>query len=467
MNSSLFTRRHLLARAAGGFGSVALAHLLAETSRAESVQASNPLAPRPVHHPAKAKNVIFLFMSGGVSHMDSFDPKPKLTTNHNQELTVNYFRGKTGEFKMYLKQANFAFQPGGTCQTEISDLFPKVRSMADDLCVIRSMVSDHPAHFNSVLGMHTGSFTFARPSIGSWASYALGTENQNLPSFMVLAPHSPYAGAQNWSSDFLPAYHQGSLIEPGPHPIADIQRAVDPSRQEIELGLLNELNNQFAEQTGADSTLEGRIRSFETAFAMQDAAPEAFDLSQETEATHKLYGLTPGQTTGFGWQCLMARRLVERGVRFVELIDTGSSNNWDHHGDMNEHAKLAQNVDQPIAALLADLKQRGMLDETLVVWTTEFGRAPFNAGPDMGGREHHQFAFSSWLAGGGVKPGMVYGRTDELGEQVVENRVHVHDFHATIMHLLGLDHERVTFRHAGRDYRLTDVHGRVVKEILA
>ncbi len=467
------SRRELLKQAAGGFGSIALAALFDDAASAETKllhpsQERNPLAPTAPLRTATATNVIFLFMTGGVSHVDSFDPKPRLTREHNQSITVNNYRGKPGEFKMHLKQPNWPFQPGGTCGTEISDLFPNVRDMADELCVLRSLVTDHTGHFNSTLGMHTGSFNFPRPSMGAWVSYGLGTENQNLPSFMVLAPHAPYAGEQTWSSDFLPAYHQAAHIVPGPIPIANIVRKVARTdQQEMELAFLNQLNRNHLQASGEDLALEGRIRSFETAFKMQTAAPEAFDLAQETEQTLTQYGLDRGTTTGFGWQCLMARRLVERGVRFVELIDVGSSNNWDSHGDMNDHARLAKTVDQPIAALLKDLKQRGMLDETLVVWTTEFGRTPFNEQPNMGGREHHHLAFSSWLAGGGIKPGIVYGKTDELGLEVVEDRVHLHDFHATILHCLGLDHEKLTFRHAGRDYRLTDVHGRVVKEIVA
>ena len=316
--------------------------------------------------------------------------------------------------------------------------------------------------------MHCGSWTFARPSIGAWISYGLGTVNQNLPSFMVIAPKAPYAGAQTWGSDFLPGCHQGTQIIPGKNPIPNIRRRVASSRlQELELQLLAKANKQHLEQRTADRALEARIRSFQTAFGMQREAPEAIDLSGETKATLDLYGIKPGQTTGFGWQCLVARRLAERGVRFIELIDVGSSNNWDAHGNMATHAPLAKNVDQAIAGLITDLKQRDMLDDTLVVWTTEFGRTPYHEKADHPGREHHHQVFSSWLAGGGVKGGIVHGSSDEHGIAVAEDRVHVHDFHATILHLLGLDHQRLTFRHAGRDYRLTDVHGEVVTDILA
>ena len=315
--------------------------------------------------------------------------------------------------------------------------------------------------------MHTGSFAFARPSIGSWVSYGLGTANQNLPSFITIAPKQTYAGTQVYASDFLPGAHQGTLVVPGPEPIANVTPRVAKSQQELELAALQRLNQRHLSQRTGNALSEARIKTFETAFGMQMEAPAAFDFSRESEATHKLYGLERGSTEGFAWQCLAARRLVERGVRFVELIDTGSSGNWDSHGNMLDHVKLAKNVDQPIAALLKDLKGRGLLEETLVVWTTEFGRTPFNNKADAPGREHHNWAFSSWLAGAGVKPGTVYGATDEYGMNPETDPVHVHDLHATILHLMGLDHEQLTFRHSGRDFRLTDVYGNVVDGVLA
>jgi hypothetical protein len=369
---------------------------------------------------------------------------------------------------MYLKPTQWTFAPHGESGTQVSSLFPHMAGCVDDLCVIRSMQSDHTNHYEATLGMHTGSFTFARPSLGSWISYGLGTENRNLPSFVVIAPHSPYAGGQVWGSDFLPGSHQGTLVVPGPEPVANIQRRAASTRlQELELGVLATMNRRHLEQHSGDSLLASRIQSFETAFGMQAEMPEVFDLSRESNATLQLYGLERGSTQGFAWQCLVARRLAERGVRFIELIDVGSSNNWDAHGDMLTHTSLARNVDQPISGLLRDLKARGMLEDTLVVWTTEFGRTPFNAAANARGREHHHWVFSSWLAGAGVKPGITYGASDDCGIRVAENPVHVHDFHATILHLLGLDHTRLTFRHSGRDYRLTDVHGRVVRETLA
>jgi hypothetical protein len=460
------SRRELLQRAAGGFGAIALSAMLADSAR-PNVPA-DPLAPRPPHFPPRAKRVIFLFMTGGVSHVDTFDHKPKLLADGGKTITVDNWQGKLGEFKRFLRPPQWAFQPGGRCGTQISDLFPNVRALADDLCVIRSMTSDHTNHYEATLGMQTGSFTFARPSVGAWVSYGLGTENKNLPSFMVLAPAPPYAGAQTWGADFLPGCHQGTHVLPGPRPIANIARRVESAElQRLELEMVADANRRHLAERGPDAALEARIQSFETAFGMQREAPEVFDLSKETEATLKLYGLGRGQATGFAWQCLIARRLAERGVRFIELIDTGSSNNWDSHGNMQDHAPLARNVDRPIAGLIRDLKSRGLLDDTLVVWTTEFGRTPYHEQQNHPGREHHHQAFSSWLAGGGLKGGMTHGATDDYGIAVADRRVHVHDFHATILHMLGLDHEKLTYRHAGRDYRLTDVHGNVVKEILA
>ena len=429
----------------------------------------DPLAPKPPHFPAKAKCVIFLFMSGGVSHVDTFDPKPKLIADHGKKVTLDHpeTRNRPGYEKLFLKKPHWVFKKYGKCGTEVSELFPHVAECVDDIALIRSLYSDHSNHYNATLGMHTGSFNFARPSIGSWVSYGLGSPNRNLPSFLVLAPHTPYAGSQVWASDFLPGSHQGTLVVPGPEPMHNVKPRVAGPLQTRELDALAALNRSHMKRVGPDPALAARMQTFETAFRMQTAAPEAFDLAKETDETLKLYGLNRGQTTGFGWQCLVARRLAERGVRFIELIDTGSSGNWDSHGDMNEHARLAKNVDQPIAGLLTDLKRRGLLNDTLVVWTTEFGRTPFNNTQDAKGREHHPWAFCSWLAGGGAKSGIVHGSTDEYGIKAVEKPVHVHDFHATILHMLGLDHKRLTYRHAGRDFRLTDVAGNVVKEILA
>jgi hypothetical protein len=466
MHQSSLSRRQLLRCTAGGIGSLALAGLLADEAAAAA--AIGPLVPKPGHHPARAKSVIFLYMTGGVSHVESFDYKPQLIADHGKKITTPHWGQKPGEYERYLIKPHWRFAPGGRSGIYVSDLFPHTRGIVDELCVINSMHSSHTNHYEATLETHTGSFTFARPSIGSWVSYGLGTENQNLPSFVAIAPQSPYAGSQTWGNDFLPGCHQGTHIAPGPVPVANMnRRAASSALQELELERLAMMNRRHADERQLDAALEARIRSFETAFGMQTEAPEVFDLTEETAETLALYGLKPGQTTGFGWQCLIARRLAERGVRFIELIDVGSANNWDAHGDMKTHEPLAKNVDQAMAGLVLDLKQRGMLDETLVVWTTEFGRTPYHTQADHRGREHHHQGYSSWLAGGGVKAGMVYGKTDEYGSAAVENRMHVHDFHATILHLLGLDHERLTYRHAGRDYRLTDVAGEVAREILA
>ena len=418
----------------------------------------NPLAPKTPHFPGRAKRVIFLHMSGGVSHLDTFDPKPKLVAMGGKSPTERSGARYLAPF--------WNFQRGGQCGTEVSDLFPHVRQCMDDVCLIRSMRGDHPDHFQATLGIHTGSVSFARPSLGSWVSYGLGTENQNLPSFVVLAPQLPYAGSQVWSSDFLPGAHNGTRVLAGKEPIPDLnRRSLTPEIEEAELELLAQFNKKHQQRHPTDPALAARIKSFQTAFGMQMAMPDVLELAKESDATHNLYGLERGSAKGFAWQCLVARRLIERGVRFVELIDAGSHDNWDSHSDMHAHAPMAKNVDQAIAGLLRDLKSRGLLEDTLVVWTTEFGRTPTTDGPM--GRSHHNAAYSSWLAGAGVQPGIVHGRTDDFGGKVIENEVHVHDFHATILHLLGLNHEKLTFRQAGRDFRLTDVSGNVVKEILA
>jgi hypothetical protein len=464
MSTELRTRRAVLRSATAG--SLVFSGIL-ERLWADS---GDPLAPRAAHFPARAKNVIFLFMTGGVSHVDTFDPKPELARRHGQQIEADHpeIRNRPGYERIFLKRPQWEFQRHGRCGTEVSSLFPHVAGRVDDIAVIRSMHTSHSNHYNATLGMHTGSFTFARPSIGSWVTYGLGTLNRNLPGFVVIAPRQTYAGTQVYASDFLPGAHQGTLVVPGAEPVANVAPRVPLDRQRIELAALREFNEEHLGRVNGDPVLTARMQSFETAFGMQMAVPDVFDFTQETAATLADYGLQRGQTTGFGWQCLAARRLIERGVRFVELIDTGSSANWDAHGDMLSHEPLAKNVDRPIAALLGDLKARGMLDETLVVWTTEFGRTPFNNTADAKGREHHPWAFSSWLAGGGVRPGMVHGATDEIGLRAVEKPVHVRDFHATILHLMGFDAERLTFRHGGLDFRLTGVEpAHVVTDVVA
>ncbi len=418
----------------------------------------NPLAPRAPHYPGTASRVIFLYMTGGASHVDTFDPKPAL-----QKAAAE---GRKGPRDRVMLPTPFSFSPRGRSGIEITDLFPHIGRLADEISVIRSMTGDHNDHFQATMGVHTGSVSFKRPSIGSWVSYGLGTQNRNLPSFVVIAPHLPYAGSQVWSSDFLPGAHAGTRITGGDDPVANLERRSESKRlQELELGLLERFNRRHLGDRPAEPALAARIKSFETAFGMQSEMPEVLDLAKESDRTLKLYGLERGSQDGFAWQCLIARRLAERGVRFIELIDTGSSRNWDSHSDIKAHEPMARNVDQPIAALLTDLKSRGMLKDTLVAWVTEFGRTPWLE--QENGRGHYNKAFSTWLAGGGVKAGIAYGRTSEFGLDVEENQVHVHDLHATILHCLGFDHTRLTFRHAGRDFRLTDVHGRIVRDILA
>ncbi|MFC6646267.1 DUF1501 domain-containing protein [Granulicella cerasi] len=435
-----------------------LHEMMAETIKpASNPTLANPLAPHAPMFPAKAKRVIFLYMSGGVSHVDTFDPKPLLTRDTGKLHNGDFLHASPWAFKRYAK-----------CDTEVSELFPHVGAMMDDICVIRSMKNDIPNHSQAVLQIHGGSTVEPRPSIGSWASYALGTENQELPSYMVLAPEIPYGGAQCWDSGFLPACHQGIRVVPGQEAIPNISRANRLDIQEMDLGLINFFNQRNLAEHDGDKTLASRIKTFETAAGMQQEAPDAFDITKESDATLKMYGITRDTKKGFGWQCLVARRLAERGVRFVELIDTGSDkyNNWDSHLDIKMHATQARKVDKAIAGMLQDLKSRGMLDDTLVVWTTEFGRKPGDASPDEQGRTHWSKSYSSWVAGGGFKGGMTYGTTDDYGYEVVDKPVDIHDFHATLLNQMGLDHKKLTFRHAGRDYRLTDVSGNVVHDII-
>ncbi|MGB1724963.1 MAG: DUF1501 domain-containing protein, partial [Limisphaerales bacterium] len=422
------------------------------------------------HFSPKARRVIFINLSGGVSHLDTFDHKPQLYREHGKEIAKGdhpEIQNRPGYERIFLKTPQWQFKQYGQCGKEVSSLFPEVARCVDDIAFINSMHTSHSNHYNATLGMHTGSFTVTRPSIGAWVSYGLGTENQNLPSFIVIAPHSPYAGGQVWGSDFLPGAHQGTRVVPGSNPVPNITPRVSGKLQELELAALRRRNQQHLARQPGNPELAARMRAFETAFGMQMAVPEAFDFTRETDATHELYGLKSSQNNGFGWQCLAARRLAERGVRFIELIHTGSSGNWDSHGDMMDHERLAKQVDRPIYGLLTDLKQRGLLDDTLVVWTTEFGRTPFNSSADHKGREHHNWAFTTFLAGAGVNAGHTHGATDEIGLKSVVDPVHTHDFHATILHLLGLNHERLTYFHDGRDFRLTDVSGQVVNGVLA
>ncbi|MSQ93652.1 MAG: DUF1501 domain-containing protein [Gemmataceae bacterium] len=458
------SRRELLSHAGGGFGLLALADLLAAGTPTPD-RASQPFAVRPPHYPPRAKRVIFLYMPGGPSHVDLFDPKPRLTERNGQPLPFErprLERTRTGN----LLASPWKFARHGQSGTAVSELLPRVASRIDDICVIRSMVADNINHSGAALQMCTGDQAFSRPAMGSWLVYGLGTENQNLPGFVVVSPAAVFQGAQLWSSSFLPTAYQGTLVRDLRNPVANLRDPFgDPERQRGNLDALRQLNEIHRRERVIDSPLDARIASFELAFRMQREAPEAFDVSLETTLTHRLYGIGNPATDMFGRQCLMARRLVERGVRFVQLFDAPENNAWDHHGGLRERLpSRCAAVDQPIAALLTDLKSRGLLDDTLVLWGGEFGRTPTAEGNN--GREHHPFGFTMWLAGGGIKSGMTYGATDEYGWHAQDHPVHVHDLHATILHLLGLDHTRLTYRHGGRDYRLTDVRGEVITDVL-
>jgi hypothetical protein len=465
----------MLRRFASGFGMLGLAGLLAENLITDVLAAdgaqTNPLLVKPPQFPARAKRIIFLFMSGGPSHVDLFDPKPRLARDNGKPLPFEkpkLERTKTGN----LLQSPWSFKQYGQSGTAVSELFPHISTCVDDMCVIRSMVADNINHNGACLQMNTGEQAFSRPSLGSWLLYGLGSENQDLPGFVVISPAQPAQGAPLWSSSFLPASYQGTLVSDLMNPIANLKNPrLSTTQQREQLDLLKQLNTIHAQQREEDSRLSARIESFELAFRMQARAPEAFDVAQESPETKKLYGLDEPMTETFGKQCLMARRLAERGVRMTQVYHTTTSKRtscqlWDQHGGL--HVELPNNcaaVDKPIAGLLKDLKARGLLDDTLVVWGGEFGRTPTAEGTD--GREHHPFGFTMWLAGGGIKGGMTFGATDEFGWHAIENKVHVHDLHATILHLMGINHERLTYRYSGRDYRLTDVFGKVVTEILA
>jgi hypothetical protein len=447
-------------------GSAVGAGLYGRLSLAAELGSGSPLAPKPAHFQPKAKQLVFVFLTGGFSHLDTFDPKPKLNADHNKPMPS--FGLRPDESKpLPLLGSKFKFEPSGQSGLMISELFANLRTMADDLCIIRSLHTDIVEHFQATLAMHTGSATVPLPSIGAWLSYGLGTFNQNLPSYVVLAEHFPYAGAQVWDSNFLPAQHQGVRIIPGDKPIADLAPLARPLKlRELEALMLRDVNEAHLATRSTDPALRARMASFDTAQGMMREAPEVFDLSIESDRTLEKFGFQRGDNKSFGWQCLVARRLIERGVRIVELIDTGSHDNWDSHGDMETHRPKAQRVDRALTALLHDLKLRGLLDQTLVAICTEFGRTPWSDSGNGKGRNHYAKAFSSLLCGAGVRGGTTFGETDEYGANIIANPCHVHDYHATILHLMGLDHTQLTYRYAGRDFRLTDVAGEVLHPIL-
>ena len=424
------------------------------------------------HHPAKAKHVIVLYMSGGFSHVDTFDPKPRLLRDHDTPIGQPIVPQPNQPRKdRYLKASNWRFEPNPQCGTEVSDLFPHMREVMHEVALIRSMHSDHRDHGAATLQLHTGSTNTPMPSLGAWLSFGLGTENDKLPGHVVISEHRPYNGPIVWDANFLPAVHTGVRVIPGDTPLPYLQSASPAKLQTLELDLLDSLNQRHLQCRGNAARLAGRRETFRTARGLQELAPDVLDISRETKETLADYGVKEDDKTSYAAQCIMARRLIEAGVRFVEVIDAigACRDNWDAaHRDIASHAKYAKRVDQPIAALIGDLKQRGLFDETLLIFCTEFGRTPWaQDGKGTKSRNHHPDAFSCWLAGGGVKRGIIYGKTDDIGNHVEENAVHMHDFHATILHLLGLNHEQLTFRYAGRDFRLTDVHGHVVKGLLS
>ncbi|HVY71546.1 MAG TPA: DUF1501 domain-containing protein [Verrucomicrobiae bacterium] len=467
------SRREMLKMCGCGFGYLGLTGLFASIAQAAAADA-NPLAPHAPHFPARAKRVIFLFMHGGPSQVDTFDPKPLLKRDNGKAApnapAEEAPAGAPPRAVGKLLASPWEFAPHGQSGLEISALFPEVAGCADDLCVIRSMNTTGLDHGQAVLSLHTGNATLVRPSMGSWVVYGLGTENQSLPGFITICPTMAHGGPQNYGTAFLPAVYQGTAIGRAGEPVSraqiqNIRNAQAPAElQRRELDFLQAMNREKLRQAQADQQLEGVIESYELAFKMQTEAPQLTDIKDESAATLALYGIDGGPTDDFGRQCLLARRFAERGVRVIQV---SHSFKWDQHQNLKkDHERNALEVDKPIAGLLKDLKQRGLLKDTLVVWGGEFGRtATVQQGAD--GRDHNPGGFSMWLAGGGVKGGMAYGATDDYGQFAVENKVHMHDLHATVLHLLGMDHKRLTYRYAGRDYRLTDVFGNVVNAIVA
>ena len=460
------SRRDMLARASYGFGSIALWHLLGENTAATIVPT----------HARRAKNVIFLFMAGAPSHLDLFDPKPELTRRHG-ERAPDHLLAELNDPVVKASPTLFAsprkFRPQGQSGIELSDYLPRIGSVADDICLIRSMHTHTNVHDPAQLLFSCGNTLFGHPSMGSWVTYGLGSESRNLPGFVVLTSDSGHgicAGSNVWSNGFLPSKYRGVTFRREGDPVLNVSnpKGVTREDQRARLDAIRDLNQQHFTEKG-DPEIRSRIASYEMAFRMQTAVPDLIDLSDETAATQEMFGLRDEKTRPFGANCLLARRMVERGVRFIQVVHS----NWDHHSNLNKQLKIdCDMVDTGCAALIQDLKQRGLLDETLVIWGGEFGRTPMNEvrrgiNPGREGRDHHPYAFSVWMAGGGIKRGAVVGRTDDLGYNAIEDRVHVHDLHATILHCLGVDHQRLTYRHQGRDHRLTDVHGRVIEKVLA
>jgi hypothetical protein len=473
-STRLGERRAFLQQAGGGLGAIALASLLARDGllhAAPAQETPRPLAPRASHIEPRARRVIYLFMHGGPSHVDLFDPKPDLVRYAGQPLpdSVGSVMTRRKVAHNPLLAPVRPFQPRGASGLEISDFLPNLAELADELCVLRGCHGDSVNHPQSVYQMNTGSILMGRPSLGSWVSYGLGTENDNLPAFIVLPdPGGGIKGGPTaWGNGYLPATFQGTTFRPGPTPVVDLrpQATISTAQQQGTLDFLRSINRRHSDQRGAESQLQARIEAYELAFRMQSAAPAAVDFSDETPETLALYGIGEKDTDEFGRRCLLARRLAERGVRFVQLY-SGDTNGWDAHNDVAQnHGLYCRRTDKPIAGLLCDLRRRGLLDDTLVIWGGEFGRMPMS---EQGkGRDHNPWGYSVWLAGAKLRGGFAHGATDPFGLRAVEGQVHVHDLHATILHLLGLEHESLTYLHNGRYERLTDVAGRVVTEILA
>jgi hypothetical protein len=473
------TRREFLWQVGGGFAGLALIDLLSRDGffKAEAADpvryGANPLAPKPAHFAAKAKHAVFLFMNGAPSHVDTFDYKPALTKYHGTSYTGNATVGSNGRPIGHLMQTPFTFRKYGQSGLEISSLFPHTSKFADDLCVIRSLYTDTAAHASGCLQMNTGSVQIGKPSMGAWLSYGLGTLNDSLPSFVVMTDPrgGPISGPSNWTAGFMPASYQGTLFRSQGNPLLDLATpaGVGPRTQRDALDLLAELNQEHLQARPGDSELAARIESYELAYRMQTSAPEVVDLQREDEKTREMYGLNNKRTADFGRKCLITRRLLEKGVRFVQLYSGGGhlEDTWDGHTDCIANHKLhAGETDRPIAALMADLKRTGLWDETLIIWGGEFGRTPTSEGIGKPGRDHNPHGFSMWLAGAGVKGGQAIGFTDELGFKAIEDRCHISDFHATILHLMGLDHTKLTYLYQGFNQRLTGVRGEVVETAL-
>jgi hypothetical protein len=463
-NTPDLSRRQLLMAGSCGFGHLAFSGLATQQALAGQstvIDKNHPLAQRKPHFAARAKRVIFMFMQGGPTHVDTFDHKPELKKQHGKQVNFSY-DGK--KFSGKLMESPFKFNPCGKSGLMMSELFPNLAKHADDLCLINSMHTAAPAHPQATIFLHTGSVTFVRPSVGSWLVYGLGTQNQNMPGFVTINPLNRLGGAQNYGAAFLPAAFQGTRINAGSNAIPNIKHpSMSPSDQRKHVDLIQKMNRELLEQKKVNTDIEGVIESYELAFRMQSTVPVVMDVGKEPQAVKEMYGIGQKETSNFGLQCLMARRLAESGVRFIEVTLGG----WDQHNGLKTRLPLnCRSIDKPIAALMTDLKRRGMFDDTLIVWGGEFGRTPAEQNK-FNGRKHNNTGYTMWMAGGGVKGGIRHGATDPTGWTAVENKVHIHDLHATILHLMGLDHTKLTYRYAGRDFRLTNVYGDVVHDIIA